>query len=146
MTVDLQLITPKSSQLWVKWKKIVKDGSGVIKLKNAQFYGPVLNDCEPMDQVGFIRLDLTKHFLILIPKPYIVELKWDKVKSQDSSTVKFDELTLVDTELGHLSKLTDKDLILLNCTDHTSEKMSEGVYKFSFEAMLYKETMDPYEF
>ena len=146
MAIDLQLTAPESNQMWIKWKKVEREGSGVVKLKKAEFYGPVLSDCDPIEDSGFIRLDLTKHFIILIPRPYIVELKWDKLLSQTRSSVKFEEIILTDTEMGHLPKLTDKDRILLDCSDHTTEKMSEGVYKFAFEAMLYKETLEPYDF
>lgn len=137
---------PHQSQLWLSWKKVKKEASGEIRLISPQFTGPVLQDCEKLEESGLIRLDLTQHFLIIIPRPYIVELRWNKLLRQDKTVVLADTITLSDSDLGCLSILTDTDRILLDCTDHTTEKMAQGVLKYSFRAVVYKETGEPYEF
>lgn len=146
MKVDLRWKVPNSNQLWVRWKKIEKTGNGIIKLKNPEFFGSVFSDCVPLDESGSIFIDLTKHFIVLIPKPYTIKMTWNKKISQDNQKCVFDEITLEDTELGHLSKLSDKDLILLDATDHTTEQEARGYYKVAFDGMLYKETLEPYDF
>lgn len=144
--MSTKLKVDKYNQLWLKWSKVSHKGNGIVVLKNPEFFGPVLADCAAMDPQGHILLDLTCHFLVIIPKPYIIKLSWDKVLSQDTTSIKFDKITLEDTELGHLSKLTDKDFILLDCKGHTVEEESKGNYKMSYSAILYNSSMVPYDF
>lgn len=142
----LNLRVDKHNQMWVRWSKVSHKGDGTVILKDPEFFGPVLSDCEPLDKKGHIFLDLTSHLLILIPKPYTVKLAWDKLISQDSSIIKFNKITLEDTELGHLSKLKDKDYILIDCAGHTVEEEKKGNYKMTYRAILHNSDMTPYDF
>lgn len=145
--IDLRWKVPKNNQLWLKWESIERLGNGILKLKNAEFYGPVLLDCEPIEKAGFINIDLTKHFLVIIPSPYIVKLTWTDVISQDTSSIKFSEMIIEDKTLGQLdNKLTNRDSLLLDATGHTTEEESKGRYKASFEGMLYNDNQEPYDF
>lgn len=145
--IDLRWKVPAKNQLWLKWDSAIKEGDGTVKLKNAEFYGPVLSDCAPIEPAGHINIDLTKHLVLLIPSPYIVKLSWSSLLSQDSISAKFSEMLLEDKTLGHLSnKLTDRDCILLDATGHTTEEEAKGKYKTSFDGMIYNENKDPYDF
>lgn len=144
MSIDLRWIVPKNNQLWLKWSKINHIGNGIIDLKKPRLYGPVLSDCLPLEESGKILLDLTKHFIILIPEPYEVTLEWNKKLSQSTTEIKFDTMKLIDTKLGLLNILKNKDLILIDCTDHTTERISKGFYKFSFNSMIYQDGKEPY--
>lgn len=146
MVIDLRWKVPSSNQLWIRWKSIERVGNGIIKLKSPEFFGPVFADCTPLEESGSIFADLTKHFIVHIPKPYIVKITWNKKLTQDLQKATFDEITLEDSELGHLSKLSERDLILLDGTDHTTEQEARGYYKVAFDAMLYKETLEAYDF
>jgi len=146
MKIDLRWKVPTKNQMWLRWKKVVNDGSGKITLKDAEFFGPVLEDCEKMEQSGFIRLDLTKHFILIIPKPYIIELKWSKIVSQDTEKIVFEEIVLEDGDIGLLNKLKTRDLLLLDCTGHTTEEEARGKYRAAYNAMLYNESLTPYDF
>jgi hypothetical protein len=142
----LNLKVDKINQMWIKWSKVTHKGDGTAILHKPEFFGPVLADCSPLEATGHILLDLTCHFLVIIPKPYTVKLSWDKLLSQDTTSVKFNKITLEDAELGHLSKLTDRDFILLDCKGHTVEEESRGNYKMSYRAILYNSNMIPYDF
>lgn len=145
--IDLRWKVPKKNQLWLKWGSVSREGNGIIKLKDAEFFGPVLSDCEPIEHKGFINIDLTKHFVLLIPAPYIVKLSWDSLVCQDHTSAKFLEMVIEDKTLGHLdNKLSSKDFILLDATGHTTEDESKGKYKYSFEGMVYNSSMEPYNF
>lgn len=144
--IDLRWKVPKNNQLWLKWKSLITLPDGTIKLKGAEFYGAVLQDCEPLEVSGTINLDLTKHLIVLTPVPYIVEIKWNKLLSQDTQKATFDVITIKDSRLGMLNKLTNRDLILIDCTGHTTEEEAKGRYKSAFQAMIYKETLEPYAF
>lgn len=147
MKVDLRWKIQKSNQLWLKWKGLVKEGDGKVRLIEPEFYGPVLTDCAPIDSSGFINIDLTRHLIVLIPRPYIVRLSWDSLISQDTEKARFKEMVLEDTDLGHLAnKLTPKDCILLDSTGHTTEEEARGRSKLSFEGMVYNSDMSPYDF
>lgn len=143
---DLRHIIRKSNQMWLKWTSVVRDASGVLHLKGAEFYGPVLLDCDPMEPKGHIILDLTLHYIIIIPKPYLVKVSWDSVIYQSRDLIKFKELLVEDNEIGHLNRLSDRDQILLNCTSHTTESEARGIRKMAFQAMVYNELLSPYDF
>jgi hypothetical protein len=146
MKIDLRWSVKKANQLWIKWDSIELTGDGLVRLKNAKFFGPVMSDCAKIQESGSIYIDLTKHFIVLIPTPYIVKLTWIGVKSQDSKEAIFGELIVEDKSLGHLNKLKNTDLILLDCSGHTVEEESRGNYKSTYQAMVYKESMDSYDF
>lgn len=146
MVSNLKWKISKSNQLWVRWKDVDKPGNGIVKLKSAEFFGPVLSDCENIEESGFINIDLTRHLLLITPSPYIIKLSWNKLTYQDTSVAKLEEILLHDGNLGFLSKLKKNDLILLDCTDHTTENESRGFYKAAFEGMIYNEDLEPYTF
>lgn len=141
---DLRWNVPVKARLWLKWSRLQYNGS-IIKLINPIFYGPVLADCLKLENSGYIYLDLTKHFITLIPQPYIVKYAWNGINKQTTEEVKFKEAYLEDN-LGHLTKLSNNDSILLDCTKHTTEDESNGVFLSSFQALVYKENSEPYEF
>lgn len=145
MAVDLRWKVPKTNQLWLKWKSIVHKGNGTIELKFPEFYGPVLSDCIPIEESGYILLDLTKHFIVLIPEPYEIRLNWNKKLSQDNQKATFDKIILEDGKLGLLSLLKNNDEILIDCSNHTTEKWDKGQYKLNFPAMAYNEFKEPYD-
>lgn len=146
MKIDLRWAVKKTNQLWIKWQSVEKVGNGLVKLKNAKFFGPVMVDCVKIEESGSIFIDLTKHFIVMIPTPYIVKLTWNKLLSQDSQEAVFDEILVEDKSLGHLNKLKDTDLILMDCSGHTTEEEAKGNYKTTYQAMVYKETMESYNF
>jgi len=147
MKIDLRWKVPKSNQLWLKWDKVEKQGNGLVNLINPVFYGDVLSDCDPIEKSGFINIDLTKHFIIQIPGPYIIKLSWDNLTSQDGSKATFDKMTIEDSLLGQLdNKLSDRDLLLLDATGHRTEEEAKGRYKHSFQGMLYNDAMEAYDF
>jgi hypothetical protein len=143
--MSLRYSVAYKDKLWLKWEKIIHEGNGKITLKNPEFYGPVLDDCESLEEQGYILLDLTKHFILHIPTPYEVKLSWNKKLSQDKKSVKFDKITLQDGELGRLKLLKNKDKILINCKDHTTEQMDKGNFKLRFQAIAYNEHDEPYD-
>jgi hypothetical protein len=146
MKIDLRWKIPQKNQLWLRWKSVTKEGDGTIKLIGAEFFGPVLQDCVAIEPAGSIRLDLTKHLIIITPQPYLINVKWDALVSQDSEKAVFKELVLEDSALGLLNRLTARDLILIDCTGHTTEQEAKGRFMAAFSAMIYKETMEPYDF
>ena len=89
-------------------------------------------------------LDLTKHFIILIPRPYEVTLSWESKISQTSTEVCFNEMILFDNLLGLLKILKKYDKILIDCTDHTTECASRGHFKLTFTTMVYNSEGLPY--
>jgi hypothetical protein len=144
MTIDLKWQVPKSNQLWVKWKSVQHLGDGTIKLLKPILYGPVLSDCLPIDEAGELVLDLTKHFIVLIPQPYEVKLSWTTKLTQTTAEASFSEMLLSDNTLGLLKLLKNKDQLLIDCTDHTTEKVTGGHFKLTFGAMLYDSNGSPY--
>ena len=145
MTIDLRWKIPLCNQLWLKWEKIKKDNNNVITLINPYFTGEVLADCSPIEKAGFINLDLTKHYIILINQPYLVKISWKELLSQSKDKAIFKSM-IIDDPLGLLNKLSNSDTILLDCTGHTEEAEAKGSYLQYFSAMVYKETMEPYDF
>lgn len=145
MVADLTKKVSVTNHLWLKWKSIEHLGDGKIQLNKPYFYGPVLQDCEPMESKGMIRLDLTPHFMLILPKPYFVELSWDNLISQDSQKVTFDKMSIQDQDLGKLAILKNEDKIFLNCTDQTTEAQQRGVFKAAFEIMVFNSLGQPYD-
>ena len=145
MVADLTKKVSVKNHLWLEWKSLEHLGDGKIQLNSPHFYGPVLQDCEPLDATGMIRLDLTPHFMLILPKPYFVELSWSKLLSQDSQKVTFDVMTIQDQELGKLSILKNKDKLFINCTDQTTEAQEKGVFKAAFEIMAFNSLGEPYD-
>jgi hypothetical protein len=125
------------NRLWLKWDKINHLGDGTIELTNPTFYGPVLSDCLPMEETGGINLDLTSHFLVIIPKPYIVRLTWEDKISQDNNSAKFKKAILLDQSLGNLKLLKKDNKVLIDCEDHTTEARARGKLKPSFNAIVF---------
>lgn len=137
---------PLHTRLWIEWKKVSKSGSGIVELKDIVFYGPIFSDCEKLDDKGFIYLDLTKHFLVLLPKPYFIKFEWEGVEVQDSNGAKLKKAYFLDDDLGLLNKITHKDKLLLDCSGHHSNDVKNGIYKPAFDAILYNEYNEPYKF
>jgi len=131
------------NQLWLRWSKIEHLGDGKIKVKNPEFYGPVMSDCVEMEDTGSIRLDLTNHFLLILPKPYIVRLEWTGKISQNEKKAVFTEAILHDTDLGNLNLLRNKYQILIDCENHTTESRAKGNLKTSFTSTVYDHNGQP---
>ena len=146
MSIDLSKKVSSFNQLWLRWERVVHHGNGIITLVNPIFFGPVLDDCDPMEPSGHIQLDLTNHYLLIIPRPYYVKLEWEGFISQDKKEIKFKKITLHDSDLGKLSLLKDGNKILLDCTDQTSEARQEGRFKVAFDAMVFNSLGQPYDF
>lgn len=145
MVADLTKKVSTKNHLWLSWNKVIHKGNGVIELMAPRFSGPVLSDCEPLEASGKINLDLTHHFLLQLPSPYMVELSWNSLLSQDTSEAKFDIMTIKDTKLGKLSLLTDRDRIFINCKDQTTEAQMSGTFKIAFEIMVFNNMNQPYD-
>ena len=144
MVVDLSKKVRRFNQLWIKWDNLIHQGNGKISLNDVTFFGPVMSDCDPIEESGEIQLDLTKHYLLLIPKPYYVKMSWDSKISQNDREARFSKITLHDSELGHLKLLKDDDQLLLDCTDQTTEARQKGKLKVAFDTMVYDCSGQPY--
>ncbi|RKZ96613.1 MAG: hypothetical protein DRQ40_00445 [Gammaproteobacteria bacterium] len=145
MILDLTKKVSIKNHLWLSWDKVKHLGDGTIALIKPRFTGPVLQDCEAMEVSGRINLDLTHHFVLLLPKPYVVVLSWDKLLKQDCTEVTFDKMIIKDTGLGKLSLLTNNDRIFLNCQDQTTEAQAKGTFKLAFEIMVFNNLNQPYD-
>lgn len=132
------------TKLWVEWGKIVNIGNGIVDLEKIKFSGPVLLDCMKFENQGHIFLDLTKHFVVVIPRPYIIKMEWDGVISQDTKQVKIKSMKLYDGDLGFLNKLKLKDKLLIDCSGHHSDDEAAGKYRLTFESLLYNQYGFPY--
>lgn len=133
------------NKLWLKWQSLSHEGDGLIRLKSPEFYGPVFDDCEPIEESGKIILDLTHHFLIHLPKPYQLELKWDRLLNQDKTGARFNEMTIQDHDLGKLSLLKNGDQIFIDCTDQTTDAQEDGLFKTAFPSMIFNSYDEPYD-
>jgi hypothetical protein len=146
MIKNLVSSIPYSARLWLSWNKIHHAGSGKVELKELKLTGPVLQDCLALEVSGNILLDLTKHFLVLIPKPYIIKFEWNNITFQDLKEVKIDTGFLLDGDLGLLNNLKNDDKILIDCSGHHTNDEAKGRYKISFSAILCNKTEEPYNF
>ncbi len=144
--VNLKNIVNKSSQLWLKWGKVTPLENNSVKLHDVVMYGEVLNDCSKIDKAGFIYLDFTMHYIVLLTKPYIVKLTWDSLLTQDTEAVNIESIIIEDQEFGFMNQLKNTDRILLDCSGHTTEEEERGHYLAAYRAMLYNEYLEPYEF
>jgi len=137
---------PIQSRLWIRWGKVAKTGEGLVELKNITFYGPVLDDCEPIEEKGHLFLDLTKHFLMIIPRPYIIKFEWEDKIFQSTKEVKFKTVRLHDGSMGILNKIKSKDKLLLDCSGHRTEEEAKGNFKVTYDAILFNQYDEPYSF
>lgn len=135
-----------SSRLWVSWDKIHNSGSGTVELKNLKFTGPVLQDCMKLEETGSLLLDLTKHFLVLIPKPYIIKFNWTGLISQSTTEVKIQNGILQDEALGLLNNIKNTDKLLIDCSGHHTNDIKNGRHKLSFTSILCNKLEEPYNF
>lgn len=132
------------NQLWISWEKLNHLGNGNIELNNITLSGPVLLDCSPMEKSGFLYFDLTEHFTVIIPEPYIIKFSWSDLLNQSTDKINIKRANIEDRNLGFLKLLTNKDKILLDCKDHHTDAEARGVYKASFRAMVYNSDGIPY--
>jgi hypothetical protein len=146
MNIDLRWKIPQPNQLWLSWKEAHLEGDGRVLLKKAFFHGPVLKDYLALEEAGHIYLDFTKHFIVLIPRPYVVKVEWKGILNQGPGGVYFKKVIIEDTTLGHLNKVKNSDSILLDCSGHTVENESAGNHIAAYAAMLYNELSEPYSF
>lgn len=146
MTYSSKISIPENTRLWVEWQKIAKKGSGIVELHKIRMHGPIFNDCEKMEENGFIFIDLTKHFLIILPKPYFVKMEWEGLYHQDSSGANVKKIFLKDDDLGLLNKISNKDKLLLDCSGHHTRDVEVGYYKPAFDAILFNQYNEPYKF
>jgi hypothetical protein len=146
MSTRLADKVPTQSRLWLKWDKAVHLGNGEVRLDNPVFYGPVLADCEPIEEAGEIKLDLTSHYLILILDPYMITLRWEGKVSQTTLEVKFKTMFLKDGAFGKLSLLQDDDQILMDCTGQTTEARAQNQFKMAYDAIVFNSLKQPYDF
>lgn len=137
-------IPSKKYQLWLKWKNINKS-SNLIELINPFFDGPVCTDCEELPKDGKIILDFTNQFLIKLPKPYIVELKWYNKKSQSTEKIEFEKITMKDSVLNVLGALKNTDKILIDCKGHHSDDIEKGNFKVNYMSYIFNEAGEQYK-
>lgn len=143
---DLRKIVNSNSRLWIKWDRVSRLENNVVKLYNVEFFGPVMKDCAPIDSAGFINLDFTNHYILLLNRPYIIKASWSELVSQDTERAKLKWLALEDQGFGFLHKIRAADRILVDCSGHTVEAEERKQYKLAYTAMLYNEHLSPYEF
>jgi len=143
---DLNKTTEEKAKLWIRWKTIIHQGNGIIKLNNVTLYGPVLQDCEKFDNEETMRLDFTSQYLLSLVTPYLVEFNLKNKITQSTTETTFKEATIVDSELGKMSLLQKNDHMLISCEGHHTDDMQRGTYTVYFPSMIYKENLDPYSF
>lgn len=146
MKQNFKKILDTKNQLWISWESLNHDSNGIIYLKNLKFTGSVLNNCIAIEESGTIKLDLTHQYMLHIPKPYLVEFTWFNKIKQDKNEALFKTGQIKDGSLGKLSLLTNKDYLLLDCTDHTTEDEEKGVVLFNFYAVAFNSDKIPYNF
>lgn len=134
-------------KLYLKWGAITNEGSGKIVLIRPTFVGPVLKDCEPIEESGELLLDFTDQCLVLLVKPYEVKISWKKKLYQDQDIIKFDEVMIEDTSFGHVTRLlTVRNSIVIDCSGHHTDDIQKGRYVRLFKSFLLKESGEPYSF
>lgn len=146
MKQDFKKILNTKNKLWLSWKKIIHEGNGNISLVEPKFTGPVLADCEPIEESGTIKLDLTHQYMLHIPRPYLIELTWFNKVHQDRQEALFKAGKLKDGSLGKLSLLQNRDSIMLDCTNHRTEDEKRGIILFNFYAIAFNSNKEPYNF
>jgi hypothetical protein len=146
MKQDLNKIINTRNKLWISWKKAIHTGDGNINLIDPKFTGNILSDCDPIEEAGTIKIDMTHQYLLHIPQPYLIQVSWEGKYKQDKEEVLFKSMTIKDGNLGKLSILKDKDSILLDCTDHTTEAEKKGLILFNFYAVAFNSDKSPYNF
>lgn len=146
MKTDFKQILNTKNKLWISWSKVVHQGDGIINLINPKFNGYVLSDCEPIPDSGTITLDLTYQYLLHIPQPYLIKLSWEDKYKQDKEEVLFKKMIIQDGFLGKLALLTDRDYLLLDCTDHTTEAENKGKTVVNYHAAAFNCNKIPYNF
>jgi hypothetical protein len=146
MKKNLNNIVNTPNKLWLNWKKINHTGDGSINLIGPRFFGNVLMDCEALYENGSIKLDMTHQYMLHISMPYLIQLTWEGKYKQDKEEVLFKSMIIKDGNLGKLSILKDNDLLLLDCTDHTTEAEKRGLTLFNFYAVAFNSDRIPYSF
>lgn len=143
---DIKWHINEAAKMWIKWTAAEHQGNGLIKLKGCTFYGPVLSDLVKIEDNETMSLDFTHHFIVLVPKPYLVKFRWDRVVEQNPSKAMIEGAELLDQELGCLKIAKDSDRMLVDFTGHRLEDQQRGFIKPHFEAMLYNAQNMPYSF
>ena len=134
-------------QLWLSWESLRRQGDGKIFLYKPIFWGPVTQDCDPMEKKGRIVLDFTDQYLVELLRPYEVELRWENKISQEAGKILFEKMTIQDTELGSIHKLISKyDAIMIDCKGHHSDDIERGHFATTFKSFIFNEFGEPYQF
>jgi hypothetical protein len=122
-------------------------GDGIIDLLKPCFFGPVMDDCAPIDEIQTLPLDFTEQYMIVLAKPYIVDFTWTSKPQQEQGKAFFSKITIKDDTLGSLAKIIKKnDTLLIDCKGHHSDDWEKKKYRVNFRAALYKDGQEPYTF
>ena len=130
-------------RLEIHWDALEYHSESVVKLVNARFTGPVLNDAARLEAPDSIDLDLTPQLLTLMDSYYIVKLDWKKCMYNSDGTIGLEGATFSNKFLKSLHKFKDTDYIVVN-----TEKHEESTHAFHlvYESQLIREDFNPYNF
>lgn len=116
-------------KLELHWGALDKQNLGKVKLRDAYFSGPVLNDAEHINSNDTIRLDFTPQFSKVLTSYYFVDLIWSSVK-YSKGRVYLSDVFLLGEYFYDLPSLLYTDYIIIDTEMHDGEKhLYNLVYK-----------------
>jgi hypothetical protein len=131
-------------RLELHWAKAVYKDDGVCNLFDAYFSGPALREAQQLKDNDHISLDFYSQYVILTKGVYVADFSWGKVEYKpDGSIWLFDAKLKHDTELNRVPKLKSDDYLVIDTSDHETEKHA---YNMVYKTYVVNETTSLYNF
>ena len=130
--------------LELHWEKALYEQDGICKLYKAYFSGPVLLEAERIKDNDNIALDFYHQYLILVENVYVAKLFWGEVIYDKENKVWLrDAFIRHDLELNRVPKLKDNDYLVIDTSNHTTEKHP---FNFVYKTFVVNEDTSLYNF
>lgn len=109
-------------RLEVRWKEVKYERSGICKLVDAYFSGPVLKEAEKINDNDSIMLDFYNQYVIFVKNVYVGKLSWKAVIYSGDGTITITDAQIThDTELNRVPQLKDDDYLVIDTSNHEIE-------------------------
>lgn len=110
-------------RLELHWNKAVYDKPGNCILQKAYFSGPALSDAVQLNNNDYIMLDFYSQYLVFVKNVYVAKFSWGEVIYNSDKTITLKDAKIThDTELNRVPKLRNQDYLVIDTSDHVTEK------------------------
>ena len=130
-------------KLVLSWEDIEYKSDNEAFVKNPVFSGPAMSLASQINDGDTIDLDITSQHILVLGYWDIINFKWSKVLSQDSSQAVMDFGIFTSPEMTKVRLFESDDILLIDTENHEDEKHQ---YNLVYKTVVAKKDESPYNY